>query len=70
MIFLMSVIMLFVSRKIFQILQLSSYRVRGMVNWLKITRFDYQIRYFALAFLSAIATYVFIACFYGYEAVR
>lgn len=70
MIFLMSVIMLFVSRKIFQILQLSSYRVRGMVNWLKITRFDYQIRYFAFAFLSAIATYVFIACFYGYEAVR
>lgn len=70
MIGLTAFLMMFVSRKVFQILQLSSYRARGMVNWLKITRFDYQIRYFALAFLSAIATYVYVACFYGYEIVR
>lgn len=70
MIALTSVLMILVSRKMFQILQLSSYRARGMINWLKITRFDYQIRYFALAFLSAIATYVYVACFYGYKSVR
>ena len=63
MIFVTALLLTLVSRKMFQVYQLSSYRARGMMNWLRITRFDYQIRYFALAFLSAITAYVYIACF-------
>ncbi|MCI9518344.1 MAG: UDP-N-acetylmuramoyl-tripeptide--D-alanyl-D-alanine ligase [Clostridia bacterium] len=59
-----------VGRRIFLIYQLSSYRARGVMNWLKITRFDYAVRYFALAFLGFISTFVYVACFYKYLYVR
>ena len=68
MISLTAILMLFASRKMFQVYQLSSYRARGFFNWLKITRFDFQIRYFALAFLGIIAMYVYIACFHRFGA--
>lgn len=65
-----SLLMVIVSKKMFQIYQLSSYRARGVFNWLKITKFDYIARYFALAFLSFITMFVFVACFYKYVYVR
>ena len=52
-----------VSKKLVQILQLSSYRVGGVVGWLKRTKFDYAIRYFALAFFGFASMLVFVACF-------
>lgn len=59
-----------VSHKMFLIFQLSSYRARGVWNWFKITKIDYIVRYFALAFLSFIAMFVYVACFYRYVYVR
>lgn len=59
-----------VSRRMFLIYQLSSYRARGVMNWFKITKFDYAVRYFALAFLGFISTFVYVACFYKYLYVR
>jgi UDP-N-acetylmuramoyl-tripeptide--D-alanyl-D-alanine ligase len=54
----------------FQIYQLSSYKTRGVFNWFRATKFDWQIRYFALAFLSGAGMFVFVACFGDYEHVR
>lgn len=65
---LTAVLLTIVERRMFHIFQLSSYRIRGVWNWLKKSKFDYCIRYFALGFLSFISMYVFSACFgkYGY----
>lgn len=70
MVIVTALILTAISRKMFQIYQLSSYRARGVMNWLKITKFDYPIRYFALAFLSFIAMFVFVACFGKYKYVE
>ena len=51
------------SYKMFQILQLSSYRIRGVWSWFKTTKFDYLVRYFALSFLSFVGMAVYLACF-------
>ena len=49
--------------KIMQILQLSSYRVRGLFEWLKSTKADYVIRYFSVAFFSVVCMLVYTGCF-------
>ncbi len=51
------------SYKMLQIFQLSSYKMRGVLNWFKVTKLDYVARYFALAFLSFITMFVYIGCF-------
>lgn len=51
--------------KLMQILQLSSYRVGGVIGWFKRTKFDYPVRYFALAFFCFTSMFVFIMCFNG-----
>lgn len=58
--------------KIMQILQLSSYRVRGLGEWLKSTKFEYLLRYFSIAFFSFISMLVYVGCFGSvkYVAVR
>ena len=58
--------------KIMQILQLSSYRVRGLFEWLKSTKADYVIRYFSVAFFSVVCMFVYTGCFGAvkYAAVR
>lgn len=51
------------SYKMLQIFQLSSYRANGVLNWFKITKLDYILRYFALAFFSFMGMFCFLACF-------
>ena len=51
------------SAKMFQMLQLSSYRTRGVFAWFRATKFDYVARYFACAFLSGAAMAMYLACF-------
>lgn len=55
--------------KIYQIFQLSSYKVKGMINWFKISKGDFIIRYFAAGFFSFIAMLVYLACFSAYKYV-
>jgi len=62
-IIIMSLLLTFCSVKIFQIYQLNSYQHRGVWHWFKDTKFDFQIRYFALAFLSLICCIVFFFAF-------
>lgn len=52
-----------ISFKLMQILQLSSYRFDGVCKWLKRTRLDYFVRYFALSFFSFVAMFVVVMCF-------
>ena len=56
--------------KVMQILQLSSYRVGGLMKWFKSTKFDYILRYFALGFFAFVSMLVFVACFGKYEYCR
>ena len=56
--------------KIMQILQLSSYRARGVFAWLKATGWKYYVRYFAAAFFSGICMLVYVGCFWSYAVVR
>jgi len=55
--------------KVFQMLQLSSYRVKGVFAWFKATKFDYAARYFAAAFLSGAGMAVYLACFSSFQWV-
>lgn len=56
--------------KIMQVLQLSSYRARGVIGWCKRTRFDYIVRYFSAAFFSFISMLMYVGCFWRYRYVR
>ncbi len=58
--------------KIMQILQLSSYRVRGLFEWFKSTKADYIVRYFSVAFFSVVCMLVYTGCFGAvkYAAIR
>lgn len=38
--------------KMLHMYQLSSYRLRGVFNWLKVTHFEYVLRYFSFAFFA------------------
>ncbi|MBR2967902.1 MAG: hypothetical protein IKC35_03890 [Clostridia bacterium] len=60
---LSGVLLTLVSLKQMQILQLSSYSYHGVWAWLKRTKFDFLMRYFALAFFSFASMAVFVACF-------
>jgi len=51
------------SYKIMQMLQLGSYRVKGLNAWFKMSKYDYIWRYFALSFLSVVVMVVYIAAF-------
>ncbi|MCH5164404.1 MAG: UDP-N-acetylmuramoyl-tripeptide--D-alanyl-D-alanine ligase [Clostridiales bacterium] len=52
-----------ISLKLMQMLQLSSYRAGGIFAWLKRTKFDYAVRYFALAFFCFTSMFVYVMCF-------
>ncbi len=58
------------SLKLLQILQLSSYRARGVTDWFKSTKLDYPIRYFAAMFFSVVPMIVYVACFGKYEYIE
>lgn len=55
------------SIKMLHMLQLSSYRLRGVVNWIKASHYDYLLRYFSFAFFASGMTLLFNFCFpYGF----
>ncbi|MCL2797605.1 MAG: UDP-N-acetylmuramoyl-tripeptide--D-alanyl-D-alanine ligase [Firmicutes bacterium] len=60
---LAAVVLTAASYKMFQMLQLSSYRMKGVSAWFKASKFDYAARFFALAFLSGAGMAVYLACF-------
>ena len=43
--------------------QLSSYRFKGVLSWLKASHYDYLLRYFAYAFFASGFTVLFNLCF-------
>lgn len=65
-----AVLLTLMSLKIVQILQLSSYRARGVDAWFKSTKFDYMLRYFSVSFFAFICMCVYVACFGKYEYVK
>nr|MDE7395938.1 UDP-N-acetylmuramoyl-tripeptide--D-alanyl-D-alanine ligase [Clostridiales bacterium] len=67
---LSALLMVMMGCKIMQILQLSSYRVRGVWSWGKRTRFEYFVRYFSAAFFSFASMLMFVGCFWRYRYVR
>ena len=67
---LSALLMVLMGCKIMQILQLSSYRVRGVVSWGKRTRFEYFVRYFSAAVFSFVSMLMFVGCFWRYRSVR
>ncbi len=52
-----------ISLKPIQMLQLSSYRASAFSGWLKRTKYDYIVRYFALAFFCFTSMFVYVMCF-------
>lgn len=64
---LSSALLTAVSVKMFQMYQLGGYKVKGVVNWFRITRGDYLIRYFGAGFFSLIGMLVFYMCFKSYS---
>jgi len=58
-----SVLLTLSSLKVLQILQLSSYKPKGIFSWLKRTKLDYIKRYLFLAFFSFITAYLFVMSF-------
>lgn len=56
-------LLMFISLKLMQMLQLASYRASGLLTWLKRSKFDYMVRYFALAFFCFTSMFVFVMCF-------
>ena len=56
------------AHKLIQILQLSSYRAKGVLTWTRAAKFDYPIRYAVLTLLSVASTVTFWMAFgeYGF----
>jgi len=61
---LAAIMLTFCGYKMYQVFQLSSYRAREVKKWFKSTKFEYAIRYFALAFFAMAVASVFVAAFY------
>ena len=59
-----------ISLPMLKIIQLSGYRARGVVAWVKDTNYDMPIRYSALMLFSFITSIIFVACFAAFEWVR
>lgn len=59
-----------ISLPMLKIIQLSGYRARGIVAWVKDTNYDMPIRYFSIMLFSFITSIIFVACFYAFEWVR
>lgn len=51
------------SVKMLHMYQLSSYRFKGVLSWLKTSHYDYLLRYFAYAFFASGFTVLFNLCF-------
>ena len=51
------------SVKMLHMYQLSSYRFKGVLSWLKASHYDYLLRYFAYAFFASGFTVLFNLCF-------
>ncbi len=62
-----AVLLTLMSCKIMQMLQLSSYRAKGVFAWFKATKCDYILRYFAVTFFSFMCMLVYVACFGKYK---
>lgn len=67
---LSTVLLSLISGKILHILQLSGYKCHGVMNWIRLTKGDYLLRYFGAGFFSVAAMLVYIACFGEYPAAR
>lgn len=57
------------SIKMLHMYQMSSYRLHGVFNWLKISHYEYLLRYFSFAFFACGITVLFNLCF-PYENLR
>ena len=64
-----AVLLTLMGGKIMQILQLSSYRAKGVREWFVSTKWGYMLRYFAVAFFASICMIVFVGCFGRYKYV-
>ena len=62
-----AVLLTWMGCKILQILQLSSYRVKGVGAWLKKTKYDYLLRYFSAAFFATVCMLIYVGCFGKYK---
>ncbi len=51
------------SIKMLHMYQLSSYRLHGVMNWLKVSHYEYFLRYFAFAFFASGIAVLFNLCF-------
>ena len=67
---LSTVLLSLISGKILHMLQLSGYKCHGVMNWIRLTKGDYLLRYFGAGFFSVAAMLVYIACFGEYPAAR
>ena len=65
---LSGVLMTLMMHKFVQMLQLSSYRIKGFCGWIKSSKFDYPIRFFVLTLFSALSLAAYWAAFgeYGF----
>ena len=69
---LSTVLMVFVGYKFLQILQLTGYKINGLIKWLKETKYSYLSRLFMLSFLSLasmLITNVLLADFFVDEVL-
>jgi len=66
---LSGILMTLMLHKFVQMLQLSSYRVKGFCGWIKSSRFDYPIRFFVLTLFSSLSLAAFWAAFEEYSFV-
>lgn len=62
-IFISTTLLTFSSLKMLHMYQLSSYRFRGVMSWLRASHFDYILRYFTYSFITAAFMLLFRFCF-------
>ena len=64
-----AVLLAAISGRMLHMYQLSSYRLKGVMNWLKASHYEYILRYFAYAFFATGMMLLFNFCF-PYENVH
>lgn len=65
-----AVLSCFIGLPMLKMIQLSGYRMRGVVAWWKSTAYDVLIRYAGLMLFSFISMIVYIGCFIEFEYAR
>ena len=62
-IFVSGILLSVASIKMLHMYQLSSYRFKGVLSWLKASHYDYVLRYFTFSFMTAGFMLLFRFCF-------